>query len=143
MGYTTYFHGDFDIVELATGDPKLLDRYLHLELNLLNERDHRDDDDVPGIWCQWVPTQGGSRLAWDEGEKFYDYLEWLTWIVEHKLSPNGYGLSGRVYWDGEHPYDRGMIAAHVIRGGQWLDFYLGEISYNERFGGLRPVATSG
>lgn len=37
----------------------------------------------PGFWCQWTPNDEGNILAWDGGEKFYNYVEWLKYYIEH------------------------------------------------------------
>lgn len=63
----------------------------------------------PSLWCQWTPTSDGTAIVWDEGEKFYDYVEWLEYIIQHFLTPWGYKLNGRVTWVGEESEDRGMI----------------------------------
>jgi hypothetical protein len=63
----------------------------------------------PGLWCQWVPTEDGWFLEWDGGEKFYNYVEWLEYLIEKVLKPRGYSLSGEIEWVGEDPDDRGMI----------------------------------
>lgn len=41
----------------------------------------------PGLWCHWIPTQDGRYIEWDGGEKFYDSLEWMEYIIEHFLKP--------------------------------------------------------
>jgi hypothetical protein len=63
----------------------------------------------PGLWCQWIPTKDGSAIEWDGGEKFYDYVEWITYIIEHFLKPWGYVLNGVVEWSGEESADLGEI----------------------------------
>ena len=63
----------------------------------------------PGLWCQWVPSEDGSQIVWDEGEKFYEYTEWLRYLIEHFLAPWGYKLNGTVEWRGEEDDDRGRI----------------------------------
>jgi len=71
----------------------------------------------PGLWCQWVPTDDGTAIEWDGGEKFYDYIEWLAYIMRHFLIPNGYILNGTVCWFGEERSDTGNIVVNnnVIR----------------------------
>jgi hypothetical protein len=63
----------------------------------------------PGLWCQWVPNNDGTAIVWDEGEKFYEYVAWIEYIVEHFISRWGYVLNGEVNWTGEDSDDRGII----------------------------------
>lgn len=63
----------------------------------------------PGLWCQWRPTEDGSAIAWDCGEKFYYYTEWLRYLIGHFLTPWGYVLNGVVEWHGEDDEDVGRI----------------------------------
>jgi hypothetical protein len=63
----------------------------------------------PGLWCQWTPSEDGEAIVWDEGEKFYDYVEWLKYLIENFLSPWGYKLNGEVMWQGEEQGDVGKI----------------------------------
>lgn len=63
----------------------------------------------PGLWCQWVPSDDGTTIAWDQGEKFYSYVEWITYIIEHFLTRWGRTLNGTVSWSGEDDYDMGLI----------------------------------
>lgn len=63
----------------------------------------------PGLWCKWAPNDDGTAIVWDEGEKFYEYTEWLWYLIENFLKPWGYTLNGTVRWQGEDPDDRGAI----------------------------------
>lgn len=63
----------------------------------------------PGLWCQWVPSEDGTRIEWDGNEKFYDYEEWLVYLIKHFLAPWGYKLNGTVKWEGEDSVDVGRI----------------------------------
>src|SRR5262249_21665389 len=65
----------------------------------------------PGLWCQWVPTEDRQHIEWNETEKFYNYVEWLEYLVAKILAPRGYSLSGEVTWQGEESSDKGMIIA--------------------------------
>jgi hypothetical protein len=69
----------------------------------------------PGLWCQWVPSDDGSRIEWNGAEKFYDYTEWLNYITDHFLAKWGRALSGEVSYQGEDRNDRGVI---VIKDGR-------------------------
>ncbi len=63
----------------------------------------------PGLWCQWRPTDDGTKLEWDGGEKFYNYVEWLEYLIKNVLSPRGYKLTGEIEWAGEDQGDIGKI----------------------------------
>lgn len=67
--------------------------------------------DQPGLWCQWITDDTGAILKWDEGEKFYDYTEWLEYLIENFFRPWGRSIDGKVYWYGEDSNDRGVIHA--------------------------------
>jgi len=63
----------------------------------------------PGLWCRWVPNEDGSALVWDEVEKFYYYVEWIEYLIEHFLRPWGLILDGEMTWQGEEDSDRGTL----------------------------------
>lgn len=65
----------------------------------------------PGLWCQWIINENGE-LAWDGGEKFYEYEEWLDYLIENFFEPLGYVLNGDIEWQGEESDDFGVI--HVV-----------------------------
>ena len=69
----------------------------------------RSPSTQPSLWCQWVPTEDGTGIEWDGGEKFYEYTKWLTYIVDNFLRPWGYVLNGRVSFQGEQDDDRGEV----------------------------------
>ncbi len=62
----------------------------------------------PGLWCQWI-INDDNELVWDEGEKFYYYVEWLDYLIEHFFAPSGYILNGTVFYEGEDSDDFGKI----------------------------------
>lgn len=63
----------------------------------------------PGLWCQWTPSEDLKAIEWDSGEKFYHYTEWLVYLINKILAPNGYVLNGVVTWQGEEIGDVGEI----------------------------------
>jgi hypothetical protein len=63
----------------------------------------------PGLWCQWTPTEDGEGIEWDGGEKFYNYVEWLEYIITSFIKPWGFKLNGEVKWEGESNKDMGKI----------------------------------
>lgn len=66
---------------------------------------------IPSLWCHWIPTEDLRGIAFDEETgKFYNYVEWIEFIIEHFLKPWGYVLNGEVQWVGEDVFDdRGTI----------------------------------
>ncbi|MGL5877657.1 MAG: hypothetical protein ACRC2V_07745 [Xenococcaceae cyanobacterium] len=63
----------------------------------------------PGLWCNWISSEEGDFLEWDGGEKFYDYVEWLQYIIKHFLKRWGVTTNGCVRWRGEDFDDNGKI----------------------------------
>lgn len=61
----------------------------------------------PGLWCQWVIE--GNELVWDQGEKFYEYEEWLVYLIDNFIAPSGYKLNGEIQFQGEDEDDFGTI----------------------------------
>jgi len=104
MGYTTNFVGSFQLDKQLT-----LDDYRYLQA--FNKEDHRDKDYSPeyGYYCQWIPTEDGRGLCWDDREKFYNYVEWLQYLIVNFFIPTGYTISGEVTYQGEDTGDCGVI----------------------------------
>lgn len=67
----------------------------------------------PGLWCQWIIEDGDDEdeqfLEWDGGEKFYNYIEWLKYLINHFFTPWGVLLNGEIEWSGEEFGDKGII----------------------------------
>ncbi|MCI0560126.1 MAG: hypothetical protein MN733_16680 [Nitrososphaera sp.] len=73
----------------------------------------------PGLWCQWLPSEDGNAIVWDCGEKFYDYIEWLQYMIDNFITRWGYKLNGSLTWQGEDEHDRGEIRVinnHIYHG---------------------------
>ena len=70
---------------------------------------NREPSTQPGLWCQWVPTEDNDGIEWNGTEKFYDYVPWLRYLIDHFLKPWGYRLDGLVRWSGEEVSDIGLI----------------------------------
>lgn len=83
----------------------------------------------PSLWCQWTPDETGEYIEWDGGEKFYEYVTWLKYIVSNFLEPNGYNINGEVFFEGELSGDAGVICVEnncikVINKGGTLRGYV-------------------
>jgi hypothetical protein len=63
----------------------------------------------PGLWCQWIVSEDGKRLEWDGGEKFYNYIEWLQYMIKHFFDRWHCVVNGKVDWQGEDSGDSGTI----------------------------------
>jgi hypothetical protein len=62
----------------------------------------------PGLWCQWVINEDGE-VAWDGGEKFYFYVEWLQYMIDNFFLLWDIDLNGEILWQGEDQGDIGKI----------------------------------
>jgi hypothetical protein len=62
----------------------------------------------PGLWCQWI-LNDKEQLQWDGNEKFYNYVEWLKYLINNFFEEWGIKLNGEVTWIGEDSNDRGKI----------------------------------
>ena len=105
MGYTTDFRGRLELSKILT--------YEQLkEYNLFVDTRHEDGyTDKPSIWLQWEIINDGKDqyLEWDGSEKFYNYIEWIEYIIEHFFSKWGVDLNGVIQWRGEDWDDMGRI----------------------------------
>ena len=63
----------------------------------------------PGLWCQWEIDDSGEHLVWNGAEKFYDYVDWLKYLIDTFFEPNGYFLTGVMEFQGEDYDDCGHI----------------------------------
>jgi hypothetical protein len=131
MGYDTNFCGSFELDKplskerIAAGLPiGKQGAYFVGGLGFAGQDDdasiiecNTPPDGQPGLWCQWVPSNDGTAIVWDGSEKFYGYVEWIEYLIEHFLKPWGYVLNGEVEWFGEDANDRGMIciADNVVK----------------------------
>lgn len=139
MGYTTDFRGEFKVdrplddetFNLINGIASTrrmkrqgLDKKYGIDGEFYFNPDSKDfgqeqEDSIvdyntppstqPGLWCQWIVLDDKQTIEWDGGEKFYNYIEWIKYIIDKILIPRGYVLNGSVDWQGEEFYDRGRI----------------------------------
>ena len=65
----------------------------------------------PGLWCNWIINDDGN-LEWNGAEKFYNYIEWLEYLIDNFFEPLDYELNGDITWQGEDSDDIGTI--HVL-----------------------------
>jgi hypothetical protein len=48
---------------------------------------NRPGPEQPELWYQWVPTDDGTAIEWDGGEKFYSAEEWMRYLIDTFLKP--------------------------------------------------------
>lgn len=100
----------------------------------------------PGLWCQWRPADDGAIIEWDGGEKFYNSVEWIEYLIDHFLKPGAVAstvedideqdarirnftfdhvLNGEVYAQGEDYDDRWKLAVenNVVKTAQAVITY--------------------
>lgn len=110
MGYSTEFKGGLKFNRELTHKE-------WLELRALGEEYSSDlyakytdtPNTIPDSYLQWVPNADGTELVWNGGEKFYDYIHWLRWLIKHYMKPRDLVLNGKIEWSGEEFEDRGII----------------------------------
>ena len=112
MSYSTTFFGRFMLAPPLSSEHYAILKDLADEEHTPGEDGkplREDDSGYPCRYCQWRPSEDGSGIEWDLGEKFYCWLEWLTYIVQRYLKTWGYQLNGKVHWRGTEPEDSGVI----------------------------------
>ncbi len=104
MGYHTEFEGTFNIFPNLTSEHQGI-------IDVISDERHDGTDlkEPPSFYCQWVTDYNGSVLAWDGGEKFYRYVDWLEYLIHNYFGPWGYLLNGEVQYRGEGYGDHGTI----------------------------------
>jgi len=140
MGYTTQFHGYFqidkklddDTFNLINGlaktrrmkrqglDPKYGEdgEFFFDPADFENNGQTPTEDIVhyneppstqPSMWLKWIVEDDRQTITWSGGEKFYDYVEWIEYLIAKILAPRGYIVNGSVDWFGESRGDTGSI----------------------------------
>jgi hypothetical protein len=78
-----------------------------IESNVLDH--NKPPKTQPGLWNHWTPTDDLMGMEWNGSEKFYNYVEWLEYLITKVLAPRGYVLTGVVSYQGEDSSDFGQI----------------------------------
>ncbi len=137
MGYTTDFEGSVTVSPpLSAEEIEFLNKFS--ETRRMNRKkgpyfvdgtgdfgQGRDSDIIdfnspdpsqPGLWCQWIASDDGSEIFWNDAEKFYCALEWMEYIINHFVGPTpiaqaelpflkGHTVKGTISADGEDSGD--------------------------------------
>jgi hypothetical protein len=56
--------------------------------------DHQPPYGQPNLWCQWAPNPSGTALTRIGGDKFYDPLLWMQYLIDHFLRPDALASRG-------------------------------------------------
>ena len=135
MGYDTLFEGRFSLDRPLTPEHKAALEEFAQEEHVPGEEGkplREASSGRPCIYCQWMPTHDGTGIQWDTGEKFYGWLEWLEFIIQHCLKSWGYVLNGEVRWRGDGLDDSGIIYVKDNRVEAISDFNPGP-SWDKKF----------
>ena len=62
----------------------------------------------PGLWLDWIVSDDRMGIEWSGGEKFYNYVEWLEYILSNFFHPI-YLFNGEIEYQGEEDDDHGLI----------------------------------
>lgn len=106
MGYTTWFTGRFELSRPLTDEER---RDYGIMVDMLSRHAATGLAGSPSGYLQWRISSDGCGVEWDQEEKFYDYINWLSWIVMMWFSPRGIALSGTVWYRGESADNIGRI----------------------------------
>jgi len=107
MGYSTDFRGTLEFNKPLTEEMiKTYDSFRQMR-----HEDGYQPNGKPSIWLQWeiVEENGKHYLEWDGCEKFYNYVEWLEYVIKYIFKGWGLLLNGRIEWRGEEWEDVGYI----------------------------------
>ena len=107
MGYTTDFRGQLEFNKTLTKD--MIETYKKFQQK--RHEDGYQPNGKPSIWLQWeiVEEDGKHYLEWDGGEKFYEYVKWLEYVIKYIFKGWGLKLNGNIEWRGEGWDDTGNI----------------------------------
>lgn len=84
-----------------------LEDYDHRNPSMCVVNPNRWPEGCPGFYCQWVIRD--NKLVWRGDEKFYDYVDWMRYLIDCFFEPEGYVLNGTIRWQGENIEDAGYI----------------------------------
>lgn len=51
---------------------------------------------APSLYCHWKPSCDRMGLEFDGCEKAENLLEWLLFLIQYFIKPNGYSISGEI-----------------------------------------------
>jgi hypothetical protein len=115
MGYCVYYNGEVNVTPPLTEEHAAVLRAL-VNLERTDETQAvfaaiaaSPESDLPGHAGLLEVADDRGCIRPEEGESRHGFRMWLKLLLEHFLAPQGYGLSGEVFWEGEDPDDRGCV----------------------------------
>jgi hypothetical protein len=74
----------------------------------------------PGLWCQWVPTEDGTAIVWNDQEKFYESVAWMEYLIEHFLKPGALAAAQLPFLQANHILNGTITAQGEELDDRWL-----------------------
>lgn len=73
---------------------------------------NKEPSTQPSLWCSWEITDDNAGICGPKHRsKFYDYVDWLKYMMKNFFVPWGYTVNGIISWQGEQEDDIGKIIA--------------------------------
>lgn len=110
MSYHTYFDGRFTVTPILTAE-QVSTLKTFADTRHCSPNDYNDHEGFPSLWCEWRPSDDGTTIHAEDLEdaSFWNYEEWLIYLIDHFLAVWGCALNGSVRWEGEENDDTGTI----------------------------------
>lgn len=111
MGYTTKFQGSVQLDrKLTLKEAKFFLGMMYNEEMTVEQMVENYDisSKLQRSYLQWAPGEDLQSFVWNQEEKFYEYVEWLQFVVD-RLKEIDVGVSGQITWSGEDTGDTGVI----------------------------------
>ena len=105
MGYTTAFEGSLTITPELTPED-----WAYYYVHYRGRTKGREYPLTPDSYCDWVvPHEARDTFRWDGSEKFYNWGDWIRYLIAEFFAPRGYALNGEMKWRGKDALDVGRI----------------------------------
>lgn len=102
MGYSTYFSGRIELDKPLTASSITT-------IETLCDYTAPNPSDAPEGECVWKASSDGRFIESLNEEKMYRWDDWLEYLLETVVAPEGIKANGRVIWQGENTDDSGTI----------------------------------
>lgn len=73
----------------------------------------------PSLWCGWEPTEDGTAIVWDGGEKFYSSVEWMQYLIDHFLRPGALAKEQLPFLRANHQVSGEIVAQGEDASDSW------------------------